>query len=131
MIIEAEEKLPQQAKGAMRNVAFVVEDEARPKHPGERGIRGHGILLGLYEGVPLSRRGTSYFGVLPDKITIFKKPIEELAQGDPEKIKEIVKETVWHEVGHHLGFSEAGIRDRTFASPKRASATRRRERKKK
>ena len=67
------------------------------------------VLLGLYEGVPKTKRGANYFGVLPDKITIFQQPIEELAGRDEKKLKKLIYEVVWHEVGHHLGFDEKEI----------------------
>ena len=102
-------KLPEKFLRALDNVAFVVEDEARRKKAGETGIRRNEVLIGLYEGVPKTRRGEGYFGVLPDKITVFRKPIEEMSGGDGEKLKKIVSETVWHEVGHHLGLDEEEI----------------------
>ncbi len=102
--------LPASARAAMENVAVVVEWEARRRKAGEVGIRNGEVLLGLYEGVPKTKRGTGYFGVLPDKITIFQKPLEEMSNGDPEKIQKLVRDVVWHEVGHHLGFNEREIR---------------------
>jgi len=68
------------------------------------------MLLGLSEGVSKLNRGSGYSWVLPDKITIFQRPIEIIAGGDPQKIKEVVYDVVRHEVGHHLGFNEAEIR---------------------
>ncbi len=102
--------LPEQGRKAMNNVAFVVEGEARHKKAKEIGIKVSEVLLGLYEGIPKTKRGTGYFGVLPDKITIFQKPIEKLGNGETEEIKKLVREVIWHEVGHHLGFDEKGIR---------------------
>jgi len=102
--------LPASARAAMENVAIVVEKEARRKKAGEVGIRAGEVLLGLYEGVPKTKRGAGYFGVLPDKITIFQKPLEELGRGNPKEIQKLAREVVWHEVGHHLGFSEKEIR---------------------
>mgnify|MGYP001608271029 FL=1 len=95
---------------AMNNVAFVVERVARPKKAKEIGIKINEALLGLYEGVPKTKRGAGYFGVLPDKITIFQQPLEELTGRDENKLKRLVYEVVWHEVGHHLGFDEKEIR---------------------
>ena len=63
----------------MDNVAFIVEREARSKKAKGVGIKINETLLGLYEGVPKTKRGAGYFGVLPDKITIFQQPLEELA----------------------------------------------------
>jgi len=110
LIREAISALPEHGRKAMNNVAFVVEREARRKKAKEIGIKVNEVLLGLYEGVPKTKRGANYFGVLPDKITIFQQPIEELADRDEKKLKRLVYEVVWHEVGHHLGFDEKEIR---------------------
>lgn len=66
------------------------------------------LLFGLYEGIPKTRRGSSYSGVLPDKITIFKLPLEHVAQ-DKEHLEKLVKDTVWHEVAHHFGLNDNEI----------------------
>ncbi len=110
LVREAIAALPEQGRKAMENVAFVVEGEARRKKGNEVGIRVNEILLGLYEGIPKTKRGANYFGVLPDKITIFQKPIEESAGRDENGLKKLIYEVVWHEVGHHLGFDEKEIR---------------------
>ena len=102
--------LPEHGRKAMDNVAFTVEKEARRKKAKEIGIQVNEVLLGLYEGVPKTKRGANYFGVLPDKITIFQQPIEELAGRDEKKLKKLIYEVVWHEAGHHLGFDEKEIR---------------------
>ena len=110
LIREAISTLPEHGRRAMNNVAFVVEREARPQKAKEIGIKINEALLGLYEGVPKTKRGAGYFGVLPDKITIFQQPLEELTGRDENKLKRLVYEVVWHEVGHHLGFDEKEIR---------------------
>jgi len=110
LVRQAVAALPSAAKGAMNNVAFVIEDVARRKRAGETSIKKSEVLLGLYEGIPKTDRGAGYFGVLSDKITIFKKPLEELSGGDKEKLKNLIGETIWHKVGHHLGFDEKKIR---------------------
>jgi predicted Zn-dependent protease with MMP-like domain len=102
--------LPESARRAMENVAFVLEETARGRRAREVGIRKDEVLLGLYEGVPKTKRGAGYFGVLPDKITLFRKPLEELACGDTDKLRRLIRDVVRHEVGHHLGFDEEGIR---------------------
>ncbi|MDP1760426.1 MAG: metallopeptidase family protein [Candidatus Woesebacteria bacterium] len=110
LIREAVSALPESGRKALDNVAFVVEREARRKKAREIGIKVNEVLLGLYEGVPKTNRGAGYFGALPDKITIFQQPMEESAGHDEKKIKRLIYEVVWHEVGHHLGFDEKEIR---------------------
>jgi predicted Zn-dependent protease with MMP-like domain len=80
----------------MSNVELVVEDEPPPGYP----------LLGLYEGVPLTRRGAYYAGALPDKITIFRGPLERLYGADPERLRREVRHVVLHEIAHHFGISD-------------------------
>ncbi len=110
LIREAISALPEHGRKAMDNVAFVVEMDARRKKAKEVGIKVDEMLLGLYEGIPKTKRGAGYFGVLPDKITIFQQPLEELAGRDEKKLKKLIYGVVWHEVGHHLGFDEKEIR---------------------
>ena len=89
-------RLPAELRGAVSNVAIVIEDEPPP------GTR----LLGLYEGVPLTRRGSAYGGVLPDKITIFRGPLERLYGNDRGLLRANVEHVVLHEVAHHFGISD-------------------------
>lgn len=110
LIRQAFAALPAVIKEAIDNVEFVIENETRRKKSGETSIKRNEILLGLYEGIPKTERDAGYFGVLPDKITIFKKSLEELSGGDKEKLKKLINDTVWHEVGHHFGFDEKTIR---------------------
>ncbi len=110
LVREAISALPPAGKKAMQNVVFIVEPEVRRQKANEMKIKRQELLLGLYEGVSKLNRGTGYSWVLPDKITIFKHPIERLAGNDPTKIREMVFDVVRHEVGHHLGFDEPGIR---------------------
>ena len=111
LVIDAIDALPEAGKKAMTNVAFFVEPQVRTAKANEAHITRDELLLGLYEGVSLAERGDSYFGALPDKITIFQEPIELLSQGNPAKLKELVFDVVRHEVGHHLGFNEPDIRE--------------------
>ncbi len=91
------------------NVTVTVEHEPTPDQIGELKLRQGWTLFGLYHGVPQADRGVHYMNVLPDKITIFQRPIEKAAR-DSEEIKEIVKNTVWHEIAHHFGMDEAQVR---------------------
>jgi len=110
LVAEAIAALPPVIRQAFDNVAFVIEDRARRRKAAEVGIRVDEVLLGLYEGIPKIERGSWYGGVLPDKITIFRAPIEKLAGGDAVKLKDLVRDVVWHEIGHHLGFNERQLR---------------------
>ena len=108
LVKEGIDAIPERFLKKLDKVGIVIEDE-----PGEEQIKKlklgkHSKLFGLYEGIPQTKRG-HYGGVLPDKITIFKKPIEEVAFSD-EQIKEIVKNTVWHEIAHHFGMDEERVR---------------------
>jgi len=119
LVVEAVAALPPIGKSAMDNVVFFVEPEVREAKAHEMHIQKGQLLLGLYEGVSKAQRGAFYSGVLPDKITIFQHPIELLAGNDPAKLKNILFGVVRHEIGHHLGFDEAGIREHEAAREKR------------
>src|SRR6267378_6756144 len=90
------DSLPSDLRARMSNVEIVLEDEPPPGLP----------LLGLYEGVPLTRRGNQYGGVLPDKITIYRGPLVRLYGHDPETLRSEVRRAVLHEVAHHFGISD-------------------------
>src|SRR6266702_527134 len=90
------DSLPAALRDRISNVEIVVDDEP----PGGRP------LLGLYQGVPLTRRGIGYSGALPDKITIYRGPLERLYGHDPELLSERVRHVVLHEVAHHFGISD-------------------------
>lgn len=101
--------IPEQFARKLSNVAVVVADEPTAEQKAKAHLHEGWTLFGLYEGVPQNKRNIVYSGILPDKITIFQKPIEAHAQ-DAESIKEIVKNTVWHEIAHHFGLDEAEVR---------------------
>ena len=91
--------LPKHIQKEIDNLAIVIE-----KRPSQRS------LLGLYQGVPKTSWGRGFGQMLPDKITIFQEPIENLAFS-PEEIQELVRLVVWHEIAHHFGFSEKKVRE--------------------
>jgi predicted Zn-dependent protease with MMP-like domain len=95
-IDDALSSLPADLRAAMSNVEIVVEDEPPDGQP----------LLGLYRGVPLPRRSSTYSGVLPDKISIFGGPITRLAAGDADRLRREVRHVVLHEIAHHFGISD-------------------------
>ncbi len=92
--------IPAQFRERLDNVRFVVEETPRGDE-----VPGAGLLLGLYEGIPLSARAAGYSGVLPDRIVIFRRPIEARARSDAD-LAELVREVVIHEVGHYLGLDD-------------------------
>ena len=92
---EALDALPPNLRKRMSNVEIVIEDE--PANP---------RLLGLYQGVPLTRRGVYYAGALPDKITIFRAPLERLYGADRERLRSETRRVVLHEIAHHFGISD-------------------------
>ena len=91
----------------LKNVEIVIEDNPTPYQLEKLNLRG-GLLFGLYEGIPQTKR-ESYGQVLPDKITIFKNPMERVFS-NPKDIKKAVKDTVWHEIAHHFGMDERQVR---------------------
>ena len=102
------EAIPERFLEKLDNVDIIIEDEPTEEQVRKLKLRPGAKLFGLYEGIPKTKRG-HYTWVLPDKITIFKKPIEEVASND-EQIKETVKKTVWHEIAHHFGMDEERVR---------------------
>jgi len=110
IVKEGIEAIPEKFLRRLDNVAIVVEDEPTPAQKKKLNIHPGWTLFGLYEGVSQAERGANYTSVLPDKITIFQKPIEEEAR-DEEDIKEIVKDTVWHEIAHHFGMDETQVHE--------------------
>jgi predicted Zn-dependent protease with MMP-like domain len=102
--------IPEKFLQLMENVVIMVSDEPTQAQKKELKIRSGWTLFGLYEGVPQTMRGNHYTSVVPDKITIFQKPIEQAAR-DEQDIEEIVKNTVWHEIAHHFGLDEQRVRD--------------------
>jgi predicted Zn-dependent protease with MMP-like domain len=90
------DSLPRELRDRISNVEIVVEDEPPLGQP----------LLGLYQGVPLTRRGSGYNGALPDKITIYRGPLERLYGWDPDVLRAQIRHVVLHEVAHHFGISD-------------------------
>jgi len=98
---EAVESLPAELRGYMSNVAIVIEDEPPAGQP----------LLGLYQGVPLTRRTSSYGAVPPDKISIYRGPLERHFGRDPERLRAEIRHVVLHEIAHHFGISDERLRE--------------------
>ena len=110
LVVLALKRLPKFFKEKMKNMDVVVEDRASGDLLSEMGLRSSYDLLGLYQGLPLDRRGFYYGNVLPDKITLFQIPIESMCQ-TKEEVEEKVKEVVIHEVGHYFGLDDDRLRE--------------------
>jgi predicted Zn-dependent protease with MMP-like domain len=94
LVADALDSLPPELGRAMENVAIYVDDVSPPGH-----------LLGLYEGIPLTKRGTSYTAAMPDRITIYKATIMRQAHTQADVVA-TVRKTVIHEIAHHFGISD-------------------------
>jgi len=103
------EAIPEKFLRKLNNVAIVVVAEPTLAQKKKLNIHPDWTLFGLYEGIPQTHRGINYSAVLPDKITVFQRPIEKAAR-DEKDIKEMVKNTVWHEIAHHFVMSEDQVR---------------------
>jgi predicted Zn-dependent protease with MMP-like domain len=105
LVAAAVEGLPAEFAEQLENVAILVEDMPTRMQLHQSHVEPGNTLLGLYEGVPQTRRGHNYGMVLPDKITIFQRPIEASCRSDDEVVK-LVREVVIHEIAHHFGISD-------------------------
>jgi predicted Zn-dependent protease with MMP-like domain len=99
---EALDDLPEWIRETMENVEVTVEDWPPPDQPS---------LLGLYQGVPLSQRGFHYAGALPDRITLYRFPIERMAGGNDERLRKAIVHTIAHEIAHHFGISDERLHE--------------------
>ena len=108
LVARAVESLPEEFHSKLENIDVVVEEQPTPRQLSEAGLKRGETLLGLYQGVPLTRRGGHYGMVLPDKITIFQKPIEARCKNDAE-IKAEIRRVVQHEIAHHFGIGDAKL----------------------
>ena len=102
-------QLPRRFKKKLENISVEVEDRPSTELLNDMGIRS-GTLFGLYQGVPLTKRGWNYGNMLPDRIVIYQRTIESVA-ASPEEIEKIVQDTVIHEIGHYFGFSDKELRE--------------------
>lgn len=110
LVDEALSSIPPRFRDAMTNIAIVVEDEPSLEKLKEVGIEPPDTLLGLYEGTPLTERQWADGNRLPDKITLFRGPIEDSSE-DEDDLVVAIGETLIHEVGHYFGLSEEEIEE--------------------
>jgi predicted Zn-dependent protease with MMP-like domain len=110
IVADAIDNIPEKYAKNIKNLAFVTEDEPSQEQHSRLELHQGQTLYGLYEGIPLTRRSAGYNLVLPDKITIFKKPMEA-SSNTFEELAECVKHTVWHEVAHYFGLDHSRINE--------------------
>jgi predicted Zn-dependent protease with MMP-like domain len=110
MVGDAIDRLPEQFRERIANVEFAIEDQARPEDYGRTATPRGATLLGIYRGVPLTRRGAGYNFALPDRIVVFRGPLQQLAR-DEEDLRERVAHVVRHEVAHYFGISDDRLRE--------------------
>ena len=108
LITRAMDELPQEYIAGLQNVAIIMADEPSDEQRQKMKLRNGQLLLGLYEGIPLTMRGAGYNMVLPDKITLFKKQILA-ASHNKEDLLEQVKRSLWHEIAHYYGLNHDNI----------------------
>ena len=103
--------LPEPFRDAVDNVRIVIEETPDDRLERRKGYRPGTILLGLYEGIPLTKRGTNYgmYPVVPDTITLFRGNILAISRS-PHEVSEIIRDTLIHELWHYFGMSEREIR---------------------
>jgi predicted Zn-dependent protease with MMP-like domain len=108
LVQEAIDSIPRQFSEAIHNVAIVIEDRPSADLLAEMEMGPDDVLLGLYQGTPLPDRH-DYGNVLPDKITLYQREIEEDCEGNEDEIVVAIGETLIHELGHYFGLSEDEI----------------------
>lgn len=110
LVISSLKEIPKLFRDKMENIEIVIEKSPSREILSRTGLKSHNELLGLYQGVPLGKRGFYYGNVLPDKITLFQIPIE-LQCKTKEDIKKMVKSVIFHEMGHYFGLDEYQLMD--------------------
>jgi predicted Zn-dependent protease with MMP-like domain len=110
LVVEAMALIPKRFRLEMKNIAVVVEDEPSAELLDEMEIEPPDSLYGLYQGTPLPERTWGYGNTLPDRVTLFQKPIEEDSE-DEDDVRAVIGETLIHEVGHYFGLSEEEIEE--------------------
>ena len=103
-------ELPHEYIDNLNNVAITYAEHPTDEQLTKQGVRQGSLLLGLYEGIPLTARGAGYTFVLPDKITLFKQTLLGVSYDDVSFYEQI-KRTLWHEIAHHYGLDHNHIHE--------------------
>ncbi len=110
LVEEAIDSIPEALRSEIENVEIIVQEWPTEEQIRQVSERRDIMLLGLYEGIPRTKRGVWYGQVLPDKITIFRQPLMQLST-DVDNLRARVRHTVIHEIAHHFGISDARLRE--------------------
>ncbi len=110
MVAQAADELPAAFRDRIANLDFSVEEWARPDDFARTGTPANAMLLGVYRGVPLTKRGTYYNMTLPDTIVVFRGPLQRLAR-DEADLRDRIAHVVRHEVAHYFGISDDRLRE--------------------
>ena len=110
LISRAIDEMPQEYIKGLNNVVITYDDEPTQHQREKMKLREDESLYGLYEGIPMTQRGAGYNLVLPDKITIFKLPMLQVAHDEPSLYAR-VRHTLWHEIGHFYGLNHDRIHE--------------------
>ncbi len=109
-VADAVHALPAEFASRIANVEFAVEEWARPEDYGRTGSPQGSTLLGVYRGVPLTRRMSGYNMVVPDRIVLFRQPLQRMASGEAD-LRRRIEHVVRHEVAHFFGISDERLRE--------------------
>jgi predicted Zn-dependent protease with MMP-like domain len=106
--------VPEDFRDKIKNVAFLIENEPSEALRREENLGPHMTLLGHYRGIPHTARGDFYGmgATMPDTITLFQLPIEQAALEDGITVRQVIRDTIWHELAHHFGMDESAVRRR-------------------
>jgi predicted Zn-dependent protease with MMP-like domain len=110
LVSQALDSLPDWVQEYMNNIVIIVEPWPNDSQLQAAEITTGRTLLGLYQGIPLTRRGRGYQLTPPDRITLFQGPLESYVQ-DELALQKLIRRTVIHEIAHHFGFSEARLHE--------------------
>lgn len=110
LMAESLDELPKEYTSRLNNVLITYEDLPTPEQRHKLRLHHGQLLFGLYEGVPMTKRGNGYNLVLPDKITLFKQPMLAMVS-DPVSLKAQIKHTLWHEIAHYFGLDHDRIHE--------------------
>lgn len=110
LVAQALDELPQFFREKLQNIEVLVADQPTAAELRSVGLKPGDLLLGLYQGIPLTARTSSYNLVLPDKITIYQMPIEQICRTPAQVIRQ-VQHTVQHEIAHHFGIDDRRLHE--------------------